>query len=222
MKRNNFNIILIGPPGAGKGTQANLLKDKYNLEHLEPGDMLREIIQRQGRLGKKISRIVNQGKLVPTFLIMNLIKLRIQSIREDQGIIFDGSPRRLREAIFLEKLLKKFSRKINYVFYLKVSEEESIKRLLRRRTCQKCDRTFTIGRDISPEEKYCPLCGGKLYQRKDDTLSKIKKRWKVYLKETLPVVKYFSQKKKIFYQIDGEQSIEKVFIDITSIIEKNS
>ena len=213
MTEKTLNIIILGPPGAGKGTQANLLEEKFDLEHIEPGDMLRELVERGDEIGIKVNRIMQEGKLVPTDLIMTMLRLRIQSLDEDTGTVFDGSPRRLVEAKALEKMLKGLGRNISHVFFLKVSKEEVIKRLAKRITCKKCDHSFIIGVDVKAGDKVCPLCGGKLFQRKDDTPEGIEKRWQTFLSETQPVVDYFFEKEMLI-EINGEQPIKMVNQDI--------
>ena len=214
-----LNIIILGPQGSGKGTQAQLLAKKFNLEHLEIGDMLREIATRKNDFSKKVNQIINQqGKLVPTDWIIKMLKLRLQSMPLEQGIIFDGSPRRLVEAKKLEKMLNDLGRKINYVFFVKIGNKESIKRLAIRMTCDKCNQPFILGKDVKRGQKKCPLCGGPLYQRKDDTPEKVRRRLNIYKKETMPVIEYFREKGQSI-EINGEQSIKKVREDILSHIK---
>jgi len=136
----------------------------------------------------------------------------------EQGIIFDGSPRRLTEAKKLEKMLADLDRKINYVFFVKISPKESIKRLAIRMTCNKCNQPFIIGKDVKKEQKKCPLCGGPLYQREDDRPEKIRERLNIYKKETMPVVEYFRQRGQLT-KINGQQSINKVHQDILNKIK---
>lgn len=217
--KNGLNIIILGPQGSGKGTQAKLLAKKLNLEHLEIGDMLREIASGKGEFSKKVDNIINQqGKLVPTKWVLEMLKLRIQSIPLEQGMIFDGSPRKLFEAKKLEKILEKAGRKIDYVIFVKINDQESIKRLAIRMTCNKCNQPFIIGKNVTRDQKECPLCGGPLYMRKDDTPEKIKMRLDIYKEMTIPVVDYFKKKGQLI-EINGEQSIDKVQEDILSKIK---
>ncbi len=217
--KNGLNIIILGPQGSGKGTQAKLLAKKLNLEHLENGDMLREIAAGEGEFSKKVDKIINQqGKLVPAKWVLELLKLRIQSLPLNQGLIFDGSPRKLFEAKKLEKILEKAGREIDYVIFVKISEQESIKRLAIRMTCNKCNQPFIIGKNIERGQKECPLCDGPLYMRKDDTPEKIKTRLDIYKKITIPVINYFKKKGQLV-EINGEQSIDKVQEDIISKIK---
>lgn len=216
---NGLNIIILGPQGSGKGTQAKLLAQKFNFEHLEIGDMLREIATGHDDFSKKVDEIINQkGKLVPTSWIIKMLKLRLQSMPKEQGLIFDGSPRRLIEAKKLEKMLNDLGRKINYVFFVKISEEETIKRLAIRMTCNDCNQPFIIGKNVKKDQKKCPKCGGPLYQRKDDIPEKIMMRLKIYRKETIPVINYFKKKGELI-EINGEQPIEKIHQNILKYIK---
>jgi len=212
--KKTLNLVILGPSGAGKGTQARLLAGKFELEHIETGDMLRELARKPTPLGKRVDRIINkQGKLVPTKLFINLIELRIQSLTRNQGIVFDGSPRRLVEAKMLDKLLVKANREIDKAFLLDISEIESVERLSKRRVCRECGANFAIGLNITKSKVRCPKCGGRLYQRKDDTRKAILARLKEYREKTLPVVNYYCRKCKLVI-INGEQSIKKVHQDI--------
>ncbi|TSC95644.1 MAG: adenylate kinase [Parcubacteria group bacterium Athens1014_10] len=214
-----LNIIILGPQGSGKGTQARLLAEKFNLEHFEIGDMLREIAAGSSEFSKKVDKTINQqGKLVPYAWIIKMLKLRVQSLSANQGIIFDGSPRRLPEAKNLEKMLNNLGRKIDYVFIVNINEKESLKRLAIRMTCNACNQPFIIGKNVKKGQKKCPLCRGPLYVRKDDTPERIVMRLNIYKKETLPVINYFKKKKQLI-EINGEQSVEKVKEDILKNIK---
>ncbi len=217
-----LSIVFLGPQGCGKGTQAQLLAQKFNLEHLELGDMLRSLVERGNGLAKKIDKIIHQKKeLVPTKLIMEMVRLRVQSLNPRKGIVLDGCPRRLVEAEILEKILEKLKKSISHVFFVNISEAETKKRLSKRWTCKKCDKPLIFGKDIKSKEGECPSCGGEIYQRKDDTPQGIKKRLDVYSKETLPVIEYFRQKGTLI-EINGEQSIEEVHRDILEKIKCKS
>jgi adenylate kinase len=221
-KQQPLCIIIFGPQGSGKGTQAQLLAEKFDLEHIEPGDMLRTLVEHGNGLAKKVDKIIHQkGSLVPTDLIIRMIKLRIQSLGLNQGIIFDGAPRRLEEAKLLEKILQEHGRSISRVFFIYISPQETVKRLSKRWICKVCDKPLIMGKDISYRLKSglrkCPFCGGEIYQRKDDTPGGIRKRLATYQKETLPVVDYFREK-GILIEINGEQLIKKVHKDIISFL----
>ena len=218
--KQSLCIIIFGPQGSGKGTQAQLLAEKFDLEHIEPGDMLRTLVENGNALAKKIDKIIHQkGGLAPTDLILKMIKLRIQSLAPSKGIIFDGAPRRLEEAKLLEKMLQEYGRSISYIFFVDISSQETVKRLSKRWTCKICDKPLITGKDIKSSDDKCPFCGGQIYQRKDDTPQGIKNRLATYQKQTLPVVDYFREKGMLF-EINGQQSIKKVHQDILSLINR--
>lgn len=215
-----LNVIIFGPQGAGKGTQAKLLAHKYNLEHLEAGRILRDIVSKGGELADKISDYLVKGLLVPTdFLFREVLKPKLGKVDIKKGLVFDGVPRRLEEALLCERLLAEMGRKINYVFYIKISEKETYQRLGKRLTCRQCKRPFISGVDVESIKEQCPQCGGKLYQRDDDTRAAIAQRLRVFKEETLPVIKHY-RKKGVLFKIDGEQSIDQVHLDIVQKIEK--
>ena len=214
MKSKSLNIILIGPQGSGKGTQAELLTKKYNLIHLEIGKILRNIAKTKTNLGRQVDKLINkQGKMVPLDLVVKVISNKLKKIPSNQGIIFDGTPRRIGEIKPLEEILSRYHRKITHIFYLPISKKETIKRLSHRRICAKCGKLFISGVDIPPRQKKCPFCGGQIIQREDDKPSAIKVRLKIYHQRTEPVIKYY-QKKHQLIKIDASQSIKKVFQNI--------
>lgn len=217
--KKKLHIILIGPQGSGKGTQAELLAKKFNLAHVEIGKILREIARTKTLLGHKVDELINKkGRLVSLQLLFKVVKEKIKSLSKEQGIVFDGTPRRLAEIKPLEKILAKYNRELTHVFYLPISEKETVKRLSKRRICEKCGKIFILGKDVADKIEKCPNCGGKIYQRKDDQPTAIKERLKLYHQKTDPVVKYYRQRRKLI-EINGEQSIEKIFKEIMSFIQ---
>lgn len=219
MKRT-LNITLIGPQGSGKGTQAQLLAKKFNLAIIEIGGALREIAKTKTPLGRKVDEIINQkGRMVPVPLMMKVVKEKIRNIPSNQGIVFDGTPRRLAEIKPLEQILACLGRRLTHIFFIEISKNETIKRLSKRRVCDKCQSLFILGQTISPQAKKCPKCGGRIYQRPDDKQAAIKERLRLYQKKTEPVLKCY-QKMGRLIKINGEQSIEKVFRDIIEKLKK--
>lgn len=215
-----LNILILGPSGSGKGTQAKLLAWRFNLEHLASGAMLRKIIKENTSFGRKINAVIHQqGKFVPYQWIIKLVREGIKKINKNKGIVFDGFARKLPEIKELEKLLAKIGREIDYVFVIKITNKEALKRLSARRCCSKCGHLFILGKTLKRSEKVCPRCGGEIYQRKDDTRLRILSRLREYKKETLSVIEYLKKKGKIV-EIDGEQSIEKVHKDIIKNIRR--
>jgi len=212
-----LNIIILGPQGSGKGTQAKFLVDKFNLEHIEIGDALREIKKKNTALGKEVAQAIDKGRMVPFPLIIEITKQRVATVFANKGIIFDGTPRRLPEIKPLENILKENGRHITHVFFVQISEKEAINRLSKRYICQKCKKVFVFEKDSVDKLKKCPQCGGDIIRRKDDTPEGIKQRLELYQERTFPVVEYYRQKQKLI-EINGEQSAEKVFNDIKSFL----
>jgi len=213
MSKEVLNIILLGPQGSGKGTQAKFLVDKLKLEHIEIGDALREIKKKNTALGKEVAQIIDKGKMVPFQLIVKIVDERVAIIPTNKGIVFDGTPRRPAEIKPLEKILKENGRHITHVFFVQISEKESISRLSKRYICSQCGKIFIFKKNATNKLEKCSKCGGNIIRRKDDTPAGIKQRLALYQERTFPVVEYYRQKQKLI-EINGEQSIEKVFNDI--------
>ncbi len=209
-----LNIFILGPSGSGKSTQAKFLAKEFDLTYLKSGEMLRAIARQNNTLGKKIKKIMSeQGKFVPCKIVIKIAKEELKKIPKNKGIVFDGFGRKLPEIKADERMLAKMRRKIDFVFLIEIGEKETLKRLSKRRVCKKCGTNFILGKTISEKIKKCPKCGGEIYQRKDDSPTKIKSRLKEYQKETLPVARYL-KKKGILIKINGEQPIKKVYKDI--------
>jgi adenylate kinase len=213
-----MNIIVIGPQGSGKGTQAELLAKKYNLEHLDVGGTLRELSKIDSPLGKEIYNTLNVSKgLIPDEVLFKVLRMKLASLPREQEVIFDGAPRTLGQARKLEELLKEFGRKFDKVFFINISPEESLKRISNRWMCQKCKSILVMGQDVQSSDDKCPKCGGDIYQREDDTPEGVRKRLAVFEKETMPVVEYFKDK-GIVFEVNGEHEIGNVFNKIVENI----
>lgn len=215
-----MNIIILGPQGSGKGTQAELLAKKYSLEHIDMGKTLREIAKLDTPIGKEVYRIQNVTKtLVPSRILREVLEIKLNSLPRELGVLFEGVPRTVDQAEYFEKSLLESGRKIDAVVYINISEEESLKRISKRWTCKKCGLPLVMGANIKTQKDKCPKCGGEVYQRIDDTPDGVKKRLEVFRKETLPVIEYF-RKKGLVVEVDGRPSIEEVSEDILKKIEK--
>ncbi|MDR0291359.1 MAG: adenylate kinase [Elusimicrobium sp.] len=210
-------ILLLGAPGAGKGTQAALLNKKYGLKHISTGDLLREEIKNNTPVGKKAAAIMESGALVPDDMILGLLKNALNA--GGKGIILDGYPRTAAQARELDRLIKAMGEKIKAVVNIKLSEEEIVNRIIMRRQCKKCGNIFNL-RFMKNFDGKCPKCGsGDVYQRPDDNEAAAKHRLEVYRAQTAPVVEFF--KDKDFYkEVDGIRPAEKVFEEISKFIEK--
>lgn len=217
MPANILHIILLGPQASGKGTQAKLLAEEFNLVHLELGNILRQMKREQSALGQKIGQIIDRGKMVPFEIIVKIVKKRIQSVSSEQGIIFDGTPRRLQEILPLEGALNKNGREITHVFFIKISEKEVVRRLSKRYSCQSCGKILIVEKEKQKKGLRCPSCQGLLERRQDDTPQAIKKRLALYQEKTLPVVEHYRQQGKLI-EINGEQSMEAVLNSIKSFL----
>jgi adenylate kinase len=213
----HMNLIIMGPQGSGKGTQAGLLAQKFNLVQIETGLLFRERAEEKNELGKKINNIIyKKHELVPDEILEKILEKEISKVPKNRGIILDGAPRRENQIKEVEDIFERCERKINHVIFINIPEKESIRRIEGRYECSKCFTKYTMGKDIkSPKEK-CVACGGKLERRKDDTEKGILKRLSIFFKETMSVVKYF-RKKKMLIEVDGRKNVDEVF---ASIIKK--
>lgn len=214
-----MNIIILGQAGSGKGTQAEILAKKYNLDHFDTGKLLRQIAKMGGMLGQEIHEIMNVKKeLVPSRILQEILHLRLSDLQCEQGIVFDGVPRNLEQTSYFSSALQEFGRKIDRVFFINVPEEESVHRIASRRICKDCKKVFIMGKDLANETDKCPVCNGEIMHRIDDTISGIKKRLNVFAEETMPVINYY-KKQGLLTEIDGRQDIKKVAEDIYNKIE---
>lgn len=209
-----MNIIVLGPQGSGKGTQAEKLAKKYHLEHIEMGKFLREVAKTDTELGKHIHETINiQGKLVDDKTLKKVLHVKLADLPRERGIIFDGVPRRKDQLEYFEAAMSEFGRKIDAVINIDIPEEESIKRISKRRICRKNQHPLIMGTDIKSEKDKCPLDGSDIFQRIDDTPERIKVRLGIYHKDTKGVIDYYKQK-GLLIEVDGTPSIEEVFESI--------
>ena len=206
-----MNIILMGCPGAGKGTQSAKLKETLNLKHISTGDMLRAEMAAGTALGKQVSALINQGNLVPDELMISMLQNIISAM--EQGVILDGFPRTVAQAQALDEMMAKLGRSISAVVMIDLSEAEVVKRLSSRRMCKQCGKPAATTTQATCE------CGGELYVRKDDAPESVKHRLEVYRKQTLPVKAYYQNSGK-YVEINGNQTPDQVFEDICSVLEK--
>ncbi len=214
-----MNLILLGPPGSGKGTQAKLIVEKYGIPQISTGDMLREAVAKGTELGKEAKKYMDAGQLVPDEVVIGIVKERLQQPDCEKGFILDGFPRTIAQAEALDKILEEMGKKIDAVINIQVPEEEVVKRIVNRRTCKNCGAVYHLIYNPPKEDNKCDKCGGELYQRDDDKEETVRKRYKVYKEQTEPLVEYYA-KKGILYNIDGTKSIEEVFAEIDSILQK--
>lgn len=213
-----LNIIVLGRSGSGKGTQAKLLCDKFSLEYIGTGVILRDFAERDNIASKKVKRDLAEGKLVPTWMAFFLWMEKLSQTPEDKGVLFDGSPRKLSEAELLGDVLEWYDRNLVRVVLIDISREEAIKRMINRRVCSKCGRSFYVSHDSGDVK--CAYCGGDMMIRPEDNPQAIEKRLNWFDDEVSKSIDYY-EKKGILIRINGEQPIEKVFQDMISAIEKS-
>lgn len=213
-----MHVILMGPPGAGKGTQASRIADETGIEHINVGDMLRQAIRQETELGTKIQSFVEAGELVPDHLVVDLMKDTLQDLnRRNKGVVIDGYPRNLAQAEALEEMLSELDIQIDAVVYLEVEEEELIRRLTGRRVCRDCGATFHIEYDAPHKQGICDECGGKLHQREDDKRETIEQRLKVYHEETEPLIEFYEER-GLLMRVDGSQPIDDVSTSLLEVV----
>ncbi|MBU5308733.1 adenylate kinase [Clostridioides mangenotii] len=209
-----MRIILLGPPGAGKGTQAAKIVEKYNIPHISTGDIFRKNIKEGTPLGTKAKEFMDQGLLVPDELTVGLVTDRISQDDCKEGFMLDGFPRNLAQAEQLDDFLKQAAIDLTKVINIEVDKELLVSRAVGRRICKSCGATFHVEFNPPKEDGVCDVCQGELYQRADDNEETVSKRIQVYLDETKPLVEYYS-KQGVVASINGDQSIDKVFEDIS-------
>jgi adenylate kinase len=209
-----MNIVILGPQGSGKDTQAEKIAVHFNLERVNMGNFLREVAKQDTPLGKEIYEYQNtKGAMVPSRILKEVLGIKINSFPREQSIAFEGVPRTMEQAQYFDEAVKESGRKIDKVVYIKISKEETLKRISKRRVCKSCEKILIMGKDIESESEKCPDCGGEIVLRIDDTDEVIAKRLKVFQDETIPVIDYYKKQGKLL-EVDGAQSIEEVFGDI--------
>ncbi|HMK46886.1 MAG TPA: adenylate kinase [Methanocella sp.] len=214
-----MQLVLFGPPGAGKGTQAKLLSEELNIPHISTGDILRENVKKGTELGKKAKAYMDKGALVPDTLLIDLIKGRLSQPDCRKGFLLDGFPRTTPQAKALDIILDDINKRLDAVINIDVGSNELVRRLSGRRVCKSCAASYHVAFHPPKVEGVCNACGGELYQRDDDREEAIKNRLTVYKKQTEPVLEYY-KKKGILTDIDGEKEIEEVSGDIKNAVEK--
>ena len=212
-------ILLMGPPGAGKGTQAAELVKKYGIPHISTGDMFRAAVKEGTELGKKAKACMDAGQLVPDEITIGIVRERLQKPDCTKGFILDGFPRTVEQADALDGILKSLSIHLTRAVDISVPSSSLIERAVGRRVCKKCGAAYHIRFNPSKKDGVCDECGGETYQRADDSEETMKSRLSVYDAQTKPLIRYY-QKAGLYSEIDGRQEMSKVFADITACLEK--
>ncbi len=213
-----MNLVFLGLPGAGKGTQAALLAEKYNIPHISTGDMFREAVKQQTELGKKAKEYMDAGELVPDQVTIGIVRERLAQDDCRRGFILDGFPRTIAQAEALEEVLQELNRELDLALLIDVPEEELVERLTGRRVCQNCGATYHVKFDPPEVEGICDECGGRLEQRDDDKPETVKKRLEVNREKTEKMVNFYSSR-GILTEIDARGEIEDIQDKIIRLIE---
>lgn len=211
-------IVIFGPPGSGKGTQAKKIAEAYGIKQITTGDIFRNHMKKETALGRKAKEYVNKGLLVPDVIINGIVEEELKKDVYKKGFILDGYPRTMNQVNFTGKVLKKMRIQLDGVINLVVGEEEIIRRLSSRRMCSLCQSIFNLVFNPPKKNGVCDNCGGRLVQREDDKKDVIIERLKVYEKQTHDVLKHY-RKEGMLIDVDGEQGAEKVFEDIKQILD---
>ena len=214
-----MKIIMLGAPGAGKGTQADMITKKYNVPHISTGDIFRANIKNGTELGKKAKGYMDQGLLVPDSLVVDLVIDRINQDDCKEGYVLDGFPRTIPQAEALDAALAAENEEIDAAIDVEVPDDNIVNRMSGRRACLKCGATYHIVYNAPKTEGVCDNCGSELVQREDDKPETVLNRLSVYHKETQPLIDYYNQKGKVA-EIDGTQDLNAVFADIEKVLNK--
>lgn len=212
-----MQLILMGPPGAGKGTQAALLVKQFSIPHISTGDMFRAAVAEGTELGKQAKACMDSGKLVPDEVTIGIVRERLAKDDCKKGFILDGFPRTVEQADALKNILDELGLQLTRVLNIHVPAEDLIERAVGRRICKKCGATYHVKFNPTKKENVCDNCGGELYQRKDDNEATMKNRLAVYEASTKPLIDYYS-KAGLYTEIDGRQPIDKVTNDLVSVL----
>ncbi|UXR50693.1 adenylate kinase [Staphylococcus simulans] len=213
-----MNIILMGLPGAGKGTQASEIVKKFPIPHISTGDMFRKAIKDETELGKEAKSYMDRGELVPDEVTVGIVKEILSEDDAKKGFLLDGFPRTLEQAEALSKIMTELGRKIDAVINIEVPEEELMNRLTGRRVCEVCGTTYHLVFNPPKVDGVCDLDGGKLYQREDDNPETVAKRLEVNVKQSKPILEYYD-KEGVLKNVDGSKDIQEVTGSVIDILE---
>ena len=209
-----MNLLIFGPQGCGKGTQADKLSEKHNLVHVETGYIFRKIGEKDTPLGKKIKEINEKKEMIPDEILVDVLEKELEQIPAEKGIILDSAPRLTSQIEIIEKMLANLGRSVNKAISITLPREESIARISKRYICPACNKQFILGENIQSKNDPCPECGGPIRQRLDDTPDGITKRLNTFQEVTVPVIEHYRQKGMLI-EVDGRKGVEEVFEDIT-------
>jgi adenylate kinase len=212
------DVILFGPPGAGKGTQGALLADRLQLLRLSTGDVLRDAVRRGTAMGREAQRYMDAGELVPDDVILGIVRDYLAGEAAETGVIFDGFPRTLPQAERLHALLAELERPLRAVLALDVDDDTLVKRLSGRRSCETCGAMYNIYFEPPREKGRCDRCGSELTQRADDEPATVRRRLEVYSQQTQPLIAYFEQSPTPVHHVDGDRPVDDVQRDLAALL----
>jgi len=212
-----IDLVFLGPPGAGKGTYAKELVKKLGIPHISTGDMFRETAASGTELGRKVKEIMERGDLVPDELVNEMVRQRLLKDDCKEGFILDGYPRTVNQAKALDEMLKDMGRQLSAAIFFEVPEEVVVKRLTNRRICPKCGRIYNLLTMPPKEDNLCDVCKVPLIQRDDDKEDVVRRRYKVYMESTLPVIDYYEAEGKL-KKVDGTLGVERVVEEVLKIL----
>ena len=211
------DLVLMGLPGAGKGTQAEMIVDKYGIPHISTGDMFRAAIKEGTELGKKAKQFMDEGQLVPDEVTIGIVRERLAKPDCQKGFLLDGFPRTVPQAEALDEILKDMKRNIDYVIHIDVDRDILMERLTGRRICRDCGATYHLVFNPPKQANVCDKCNGELYQRDDDNEETVANRLEVNINQQQPLLDYY-EKKGVLKTIDGSRKIEEVFQEVDTLI----
>jgi len=213
------NLLIMGPPGAGKGTQAEVLARELNITNISTGDMFRAAIKEGTEMGRKAKEYMDMGELVPDSVVVGIIKDRLSQADCARGFLLDGFPRTVVQAEALEETLKTMGRTLDGVINIFVPREKIVDRLTGRRICRDCGASYHVQYNPPAKDDVCDACGGELYQRSDDNETVVNNRLDIYESKTQPLIDYYA-KRNLLKSVNGDQDIKKVLGDILTILDK--
>lgn len=212
-----MNIVLLGPPGAGKGTQAKYIAEKFGIPHISTGDIFRKNIKEQTKLGVKAKEYIDKGQLVPDALTVSIVEDRLKQDDCKNGFMLDGFPRNVAQADALDEVMSSIGMGLHHVVNIEVPAELLVERITGRRVCPACGASFHVVFNPPKTQGECDFCSTQLIQRADDSVETVRNRLNVYEKQTQPLIEYY-EVKKILRNIDGKQDIDDVFKDICKVL----